>query len=191
MEVGEDVTVREYFEEHVPKIFEEQVSGISSSGMEGTDFSVQFDISGAEKQTYGIIVKDAKELEVVSGPIKDPIVTLELSEDAWREAVTGKLEGAVDAFMDMGQMANRTRYDLIKDTKGTMGLLLSRPGGTDLEFKVIFNGAESPKTTFKASLEDWVKISRGELEGTAAYMSGSLKIEGDLPFAMALGNLVS
>jgi len=64
MEVGEDVTVREYFEEHVPRIFKEQVSQVSSSGMEGTDFSVQFDISGAEKHTYGIIVKDAKELEV-------------------------------------------------------------------------------------------------------------------------------
>ena len=191
MEIREDVSVKEYFEEDVPKIFAEQVSQVSPSDMEGTEFSVQFDILGDEKQTYGIIVKDAKELKVVSGPIENPIITIGLSEDAWREAVTGKLEGAVDAFTDMGQMTSRARYDLVKDTKGTMNLDLSRPEGPGLEFKVIFNGAGSPSATFKASLEDWVKISKGELSGTTAYMSGSLKIEGDLPFAMALGNLVS
>jgi putative sterol carrier protein len=191
MEVGEDVTVKEYFEDYVPKIFAEQVSQVSSGGMEGTEFSVQFDILSDEKQTYGILVQDAKELEVVAGPIQNPVVTLELSEDAWREAVTGKLEGAVDAFTDMGQMANRSRFDLIMDTKGTMNLELSRGDKPGLSFKVIFNGAESPSTTFKASLEDWVKMSKGELAGPPADMSGSLKIEGDLPFAMALGNLVS
>ena len=191
MEISEDVSVKEYFEEYVPKIFAEQVSQVSPSEMEGTEFGVQFDILGDEKQTYGIIVKDAKELEVVSGPIENPIITIGLSEDAWREAVTGKLEGAVDAFTDMGQMTSRARYDMVKDTKGTMNLELSRPEGPGLEFKMTFNGAGSPSTTFKASLENWVKVSKGELSGTTAYMSESLKIEGDLPFAMALGNLVS
>jgi putative sterol carrier protein len=152
---------------------------------------VQFDIMGGEMQTYGIVVKDAKELEVVAGPIEKPMITIGLKEDIWREAVTGKLEGAVDAFTDMNQTASRARYDAVKDTKGTMKLELSRPEGPGLEFKVTFNGAESPSTTFKASLENWVKISKGEIAGPTAYMSGSLKIEGDLPFAMALGNLVS
>lgn len=191
MEVSEDVTVKEYFEDYVPKIFAEQVSSVDSSDMEGTEFTVQFNIQGDEKQTYGIIVKDARELEVVAAQVENPVITIGLSEDAWREAVTGKLEGAVDAFTDMGQMTSRTRYDMVKDTKGTMNLELARPGGPALEFKVTFNGAGSPSTTFKASLEDWVKISKGELAGPTAYMSGSLKIEGDLPFAMALGNLVS
>jgi len=191
MEVNEDVTVKEYFEDYVPKMFAEQVSGASPSGMEGTEFSLQFEIMGDEKQTYGLLVKDAKELEVVSGPVQDPIVTIELSENVWRESVTGKLEGVVDNFTGMGQEASRARYDQVKGIKGTLNLELTRQDMPGVQFKVVFNGAGSPSTTFKASLEDWVAISKGELAGPSAYMSGRLKIEGDMPFAMALGNLTS
>jgi len=191
MEVKEDITAREYFEEIVPKIFEEQMSSTTVLGMEGTEFSIQFDIVGGEKQTYGLVIKDARELEVVAGPAKDPVVRVELSEDVWRAAVTGKLEGAVDMFTDMGQMADRSRLDQIKTLSGALTLDLSRPDGTSVSVKVSFNGAESPGTTFKASLEDYAAIAKGELAGVNAFMSGKLKIEGDMPFAMALSNIVA
>lgn len=191
MEIKEDVTVKEYFEEFAPEMFDERVSGTNLSGMEGTEFRVQFDIMGDEKQTYGLVIKDAKELEVVSGPLPDPIITIELSENTWRESVTGKLEGVVENLAGLGEEASRARYDQVKAMKGTLNLELARQDMPGVQLKVVFNGAEKPSTTFKASLENWVKISKGELAGPAAFMSGSLKIEGDMPFAMALGNLTS
>lgn len=188
MGVSEDITVKEYFEEHVPKMFEEEVAKVSVSGMEGTEFTVEFDIDG---QAYGLIVKDAKELEIKEGKLDNPMIRVELSEDLWRKAVTGKMEGAVDMFTDMGQMANRQRYDALKSTKGTMNLELEMPDGSQAKIKVVMNGADSPEVTFKAALEDWIKVAKGETPGPMAFMSGKLKIDGDMGFAMSLGNLLA
>jgi putative sterol carrier protein len=190
VEVKDDVTVKEYFEEYVPKIFAEQLAGSPVSGMEGTEVSLQFDITDGDAQTYSMVVKDASDLEVSAGPASGTLVRVVLSEDVWREAVTGKLEGAVEMFTDAKQLANRRRFDQLKELKGTIELDLSRPDGPNVGFTVTFNGAESPKSIFRVSLENWAKMSKGELPGVTAFMSGQLKIEGDMPFAMALGNLV-
>lgn len=188
MDVKEDVTVKEYFEEYVPKIFEEEMSKTSISGMDGTAFTVEFDVGG---QAYSLTIKDAKELEISEGSQESPMIKVELSEDIWRKAVTGKMEGAVDMFTEMGQMANRQRYDTLASAKGAMKLELEMPDGSQADIKVAFNGAESPQVTFKAALEDWAKVASGEMPGPTAFMSGKLKIEGDMPFAMSLGNLMA
>lgn len=188
MEIKDDVTAKEYFEEYVPKIFAEQVAGASLSGMDGTVIALQFDIVNGETQTYSLVVKDAKEVEAVAGPADGPLVTIELSEDVWRQAVTGKLEGATDMFTDVSRMS-RARFDLIKDTKGTLVMDLSRPDGPNANINVTFNGAESPRAVFHCSLETWVKLNKGEIAGPTAFMSGQLKIEGDMGFAMMLGSM--
>lgn len=190
MEISEDIGVKEYFEEVVPKMVEEQLSGAAITGMEGTVFTVEFDIRGDQTYVYGITVKDAKELEVKEGALDNPMIKVEIDEDTWRKAVTGKMEGAMDMFTDMGQNANRKRYDTLSSTKGTMIVDLGMPDGSSVTLKVVFNGASSPEVTFKIGLEDWALMQKGELAGPTAFMTGKLKIEGDMPFAMSLGNLM-
>ncbi len=187
MDVKDDVTVQEYFETNVPELFKEQMAGKTISGMDGTLFTVQFDVDG---QVYGIKVTDAKDLEVVSGPVDDPMITVKLTEDVWRRAVTGKMAGAMDMFTDMGNMANRRSYDNLKSARGTMNLELDA-AGDPVSISVCFNGAASPACTFKAAVEDWGKISTGEVPGPMAFMQGKLKIEGDMPFAMSLSNIMA
>jgi putative sterol carrier protein len=187
VDVPEDVSVKEYFEEYVPKIFGEQVAG-GIMGMEGTELGVQFDITNGSTTTYSIVVKDAKELEVKEGPIDAPVAKLKLSEDVWRAAISGKMEGATDMFTDVSQM-NKARYDQLKAVKGTLNLRLGMPDGSDAVIEASLNGADSPSTTFICSVEDWVALSKGELAGPTAFMSGKLKIEGDMPFAMSLASL--
>ncbi len=187
MDVKDDVTVQEYFESNVPGLFGEQLAGKSVSGMDGTLFTVQFDIDG---QVYSIKVADAKDLEVVAGAVDDPMITVKLSEDVWRQAVTGKLAGAMDMFTDMGNMANRRSYDNLKSARGSMTLELDA-GGSPVNISVCFNGSTSPTCTFKAAVEDWGKISTGEIPGPMAFMQGKLKIDGDMPFAMSLSNLMA
>jgi putative sterol carrier protein len=41
-------------------------------------------------------------------------------------------------------------------------------------------------TTIKTSWEDWQKMAAGELDGMTAFMTGKLKIEGDMGNAMQL-----
>ena len=83
--------------------------------MDGTVFTIQFDIDG---QAYGLKVADAKNLEVVAGVMDSPMIKVELPEDVWRQAVTGKLAGAMDMFTDMGSMANRRSYDNLSSARG-------------------------------------------------------------------------
>ena len=41
-------------------------------------------------------------------------------------------------------------------------------------------------TTIKTTWEDWQKMADGELDGMTAFMTGKLKIEGDMSNAMQL-----
>ena len=45
--------------------------------------------------------------------------------------------------------------------------------------------------TFTASVEIFEEIFNGELEPTAAFMTGKLKIDGDMGTAMRLANVFS
>ena len=51
---------------------------------------------------------------------------------------------------------------------------------------VVSNDANEADCTLKISLDDFVAMTQGELDGTSAFMSGKLKIEGDMGIAMKL-----
>ena len=48
---------------------------------------------------------------------------------------------------------------------------------------------ETPNLTLLADAGDWVKIMTGQLDGTAAFMQGKLKIKGDMGLAIKMQSL--
>lgn len=46
--------------------------------------------------------------------------------------------------------------------------------------------AENPKMTLKAAADDWFAVSSGKMNAMQAFMSGKIKIEGDMGMAMKL-----
>jgi putative sterol carrier protein len=46
-------------------------------------------------------------------------------------------------------------------------------------------------TTIKTSWDDWQKMAGGELDGMTAFMTGKLKIEGDMSNAMQLQGVLA
>ena len=48
---------------------------------------------------------------------------------------------------------------------------------------------EAPQLTLMADAMDYVKISLGKLDGTAAFMQGKLKIKGDMGLAIKMASL--
>lgn len=46
-------------------------------------------------------------------------------------------------------------------------------------------------TTIKTSWDDWQKMADGELDGMTAFMTGKLKIEGDMGNAMQLQGVLA
>ncbi len=51
--------------------------------------------------------------------------------------------------------------------------------------------AENPNMTLKATAEDWVAVTKGELNPMQAFMSGKLKVQGDMSLALKLQSLLS
>jgi putative sterol carrier protein len=49
--------------------------------------------------------------------------------------------------------------------------------------------AESPNLTLIADANDYVKISLGQMDGTAAFMQGKLKIKGDMGLAIKMQSM--
>jgi putative sterol carrier protein len=192
LQVSDDVTIDDYFKNFVPQLFNEQIQGAAITGMDGTTAKLMFNIaSDGAKHTFSLLIKDAKELEVVEGPVEGALVILDMDEATWRDAVTGKLAGAIDMFTDVNKVANRARFDKIKDMKGKLVLDLTKPDGSPARLEVSFNGADKPEATFICSLDTWVQLSTGQIPGVTAFMGGQLKITGDMPFAIELSNLVS
>jgi len=48
---------------------------------------------------------------------------------------------------------------------------------------------EKPDVTIKSPADVWLAISRGEMDGQSAFMSGKYKVEGDLTLLMRLRTL--
>jgi putative sterol carrier protein len=81
-------------------------------------------------------------------------------------------------------------------TKGNVQFDLSGDNGGKWWVKIADGRAEagqgeleSPNLTLIADAGDYVKIAMGQLDATAAFMSGKLKIKGDMGLAMKMASL--
>jgi putative sterol carrier protein len=82
-------------------------------------------------------------------------------------------------------------------TKATIQFDLSGDAGGKWWVKIHDGKAESgkgeapetPNLTLLADSGDWVKIMLGQLDGTAAFMQGKLKIKGDMGLAIKMQSL--
>jgi len=57
------------------------------------------------------------------------------------------------------------------------------------EGELVPGGVEKPDITITVSDKDWISIVEGKLDPTSAFMSGRLKVAGDMMLAMRLQNL--
>jgi putative sterol carrier protein len=54
----------------------------------------------------------------------------------------------------------------------------------DQNCELIPGGVEQPDLLFQASEKDWLALSQGELDGMVAFMTGKLKVAGDMGLMM-------
>ena len=80
---------------------------------------------------------------------------------------------------------------------GVLGLsvaLLSGSGAILLDGQAnqVTEDAETPAdTTLKVSWADWESMAAGQLDGMTAFMTGKLKVEGDMSNAMQLQGVLA
>jgi putative sterol carrier protein len=76
------------------------------------------------------------------------------------------------------------QFDLSGDKGGKWWLKIADGEATSGEGE-----AENPNLTLLADATDYIKISLGEMDGTAAFMQGKLKIKGDMGLAIKMQTL--
>lgn len=83
-----------------------------------------------------------------------------------------------------GDIAVTYQFDLSGPQGGTWWVKVADGKATSGK-----GAAENPTTTLSADAEDYVKIATGKLNATTAFMSGKLKIKGDMNMALKLQGL--
>eukprot|EP01084_Bolivina_argentea_P083694 151522_1 len=85
------------------------------------------------------------------------------------------IEEATEAFRSLDGVI---QYELTRDGKTVKWAL-------DLtNFKIIKGGVDNPTTTMTLSDENFVKLLSGQANGAELFMSGQIKMDGDMGLAM-------
>jgi putative sterol carrier protein len=78
------------------------------------------------------------------------------------------------------------QYDITGDQGGTWNAVIK-----DGTCAVAEGPAATPNLTLSMSSQDWLDMIGGKLSGQMAFMSGKLKLKGDMGLAMKVGSLFS
>lgn len=96
-----------------------------------------------------------------------------------------ELQGKVDPTKIAGMNATY-QFDISGDQGGTWHVKLA-----DGAASVVDGPAENPSITLTATDQNWLDIVSGKLSGQTAFLTGKLKIKGDMGLAMKLQNVFS
>lgn len=171
--------MQEYLESYIPSVIGKFLAEKPVPQMEGTTFTTQVTIEGESSLTFGVTIEDASRIKVQTGEVESPMVAVSLPESVMKPLTR-----------QVSQMVGRRQYDDITKAKGTLTIEMEMPGDWVLPVTVTFNGASEPRATMRGPAEVLAKIMTGEVAGPAAFVSGDIKIEGDMMFLMSLSTLV-
>lgn len=121
------------------------------------------------------------------------------SDEQLAELMSGPMRGQILAEI-FRRMEEHVRADSARDTEAVIHWRIGgRPdGGEDLWETVIADGAcavhegfqsESARVTFRVGGADFLQLVTGNAAGPLLFMSGKLKIEGDMMFAASAAGL--
>lgn len=191
LNIPENIMPKPFFEELVPQQFKAVIAERPIEGVEGIEFSLQFDIDGPNGGSWGVVVTDGKKMEIKPGGYDKALITMKLKEQDWRDAITGKAGLSIGADMGRGLSGDqaRSQFEILKNIRGKLEVELVKEDGSIFPVTIIFNKTDSPVAKIKMKMADYLEMQAGKLDGPGAFMQGKLQLEGDMMFAMQLGQL--
>jgi hypothetical protein len=186
--MAESTEIQDYLVEYMPSLIGRFLAESPVPDMDGTSFTVQVTIEGKTPLTWGMTVDNGKDISVQPGGIENPVVSVKISEEIFRN-----ITGMVAAF------TSRKMYDEVTKAKGTLNIEMALPedlmgvavpAGTVLPVSITFNGADAPQGSINGPAEVLMKVLTGQVSGPQAFMQGDMKMDGDMMFLMSLANLV-
>jgi putative sterol carrier protein len=175
------VNVKELLTEFIPRLAKEyvQMRGTQEE-LKGTELRLTIDISGG---VYSYIIKDGVDFEVKEGDLDNPQVRISLPLESMSKMADMK---NIDMLIGMQKQLTRKKFELLSELKGTSVFQIKNSDDTISEIAVTFNNAQPPKALLRLSMQDANLISNGKESPVNLFMSGKMKIEGDMAFAMKL-----
>ncbi len=185
-EIPTNIGIKELLTEISPNIARE---AIKSSGaekeLEGTVFSLVVEVSG---EKYSYLVKDGRDFDVKQGDIDSPLVRVKIDKSSLEKMIATK---SLDMLLGIQSDLNKQKYNALKGLKGSFTAELTNDDGSVTTIETILNNTLEPKATFKMKTADSISLVRKETNPVNLFMSGAMKIEGDMAFAMSTQPLFS
>jgi putative sterol carrier protein len=95
------------------------------------------------------------------------------------ESMPGRLNPEAAAGM------NKTlQWNITGEDAGVWAMQINNGEGV-----LIPGGVENPDVTFTISAKHWLSIAEGKLDGMKAFMTGKLKVAGDMTLGMKMSQL--
>ena len=173
-----EVTPAMFFEQLMPAGFQMQVEqGLPTP----KDYVMQYKLTGDGGGEWNVTIRDGKMI-VASGP-GDSHLTISIATSDWRDAVLGQNGADLALLVPQSRPGRPDGSEAAKKLRGTMAMELAREG-EPFRMEIAFGNAPTPRTTVKSKITDYVAIQQGKLNGQEAFMTGRVRVEGDLGFLM-------
>ena len=183
--VPEDVTPDQFFEQLLPMGFAAQRE--AGGGPAPQDFTLGYRVTGAGGGDWLVTIANG-EMSARKGT-GDANLTFTLGVDDWRDAVLARDGASLAVILPQSRPGRPDNSGRAKQLKGTMALELAREGKEPMKVEMTFNNAATPRTVMKAKIADYVAMQEGRLNGQEAFMTGKLRVEGDMGFLMQIAAL--
>jgi hypothetical protein len=182
----ENITPEQFFEQVLPMGFAAQAEG---GAPVPADFTMAWKPTGDGGGEWFAEIRE-KRMSVRKGS-GDAVITFTISTDHWRDAVLSR-NGVTPAVLLPQQRPGRPDNTArVKTVKGTVAQELARDGMDAFKVEMTFNGAAAPRAIVKMKLPDFLAMQEGKLNGQEAFMTGRLRIEGDMAFMMQVAALTA
>lgn len=183
-EIPADITPEHFFEQFMPLGFQQQVA----EGVVAGNIAMQYVLTGDGGGEWFIEIADGK-MNVRKGT-GDANITYTLSAAQWKEAMTGQHGSSPTLIVPPQRPGRPDPSARVKQVKGTMALELAREGADPFKIETMFGNAATPRTVMKLKQQDYIDMGTGKLNGQEAFMTGKMKVEGDMGFLMQIAALV-
>lgn len=185
-QIPNNISIKELLTSLSPSIARE---AITSSGadkeLKGTEFSLAVDVSG---DIYSYLVKDGTDFTVKEGDIDAPMVRVRVRRETLEQMIATQ---NLDMLLGIQSDLNKNKYNVLKSLKGSFTAELANDDGSVFVIDTIFNNTADPKATFRMKTTDSISLIRKETNPVNLFMSGQMKIDGDMAFAMSTQPLFS